>query len=257
MDSWKSTVAASLIDNVRIVKSKPETPRFHSKLTAFTILEDLKIWALWGYCVNRNDCLLSGFDTMTAPASRGFAFEQFESRVLLAVDAFQNGSTLYVIGDGTDDHVQIDGDSDSMVVRADDGFEAEFTGVQSVRVILGEGDDTLDVGLDSGFDISGTLFVDVGQGNDAVQFANANASFVVVSLGTGDDDSLSADATQSDGWLVVLGDPTDTIETDSRTRLTNGAVTVVLPDTIRLRGGGDSLRRPSARFRRSPCVPGN
>jgi hypothetical protein len=180
--------------------------------------------------VDSNGRLLNKVDDMTAPLSNGFGFERLESRVLLAVEAFQKGATLYVVGDDADDHVQLDGNGDSLTVRADNGFEAEFTGVQSVRVILGGGDDTLDVGVESGFDISGSLFVDSGLGNDAVQIANTTAGLIFVSLGTGDD-SLSVSNTQLTGWLVAIDDASGTVEIDpdSGTPISNGPITVVLP----------------------------
>jgi hypothetical protein len=182
---------------------------------------------------------------MTAPISNGFGFEQLESRVLLAVEAFQNGSTLYVVGDDADDHVQIDGDAESMTVRADDGFEAEFTGVQSVRVILGGGDDTLDVGAESGFDISGSLIVDAGLGNDVVQIANTSAGFVLVCLGAGED-SLSVSNTQLTGWLAAIDDSAGTVEIDpdSGTPITNGPITVVLPTSDAEEPESDPLETP-------------
>jgi hypothetical protein len=135
--------------------------------------------------------------------------ENLEHRAMLAGDVTTQfaGGNLVIRGDAEDNNIQIEASAEGdLVVSAGDSEtdspttidgETTFSGVSSVIVMLGDGDDTFEVG--SG-EVDGNVIVVAGAGDDTVTLGgDAEAS-------TGDD-SPGGDGGDDTGGNALAGDP--------------------------------------------------
>lgn len=134
-------------------------------------------------------------------AFRQRSVEALEERKYLSatMTLFNNGQTLSIVGDRSDDHILITQDSSGVHVTADSSPTRDFTGIDMIQVETVDGND--DVRVIYGFNPqpdppgmpfrAANLYVRLGNGNDTFNFDGQlphGAFLVGVDAGAGNDD---------------------------------------------------------------------
>jgi len=123
--------------------------------------------------------------------------ETLESRCTPAghVAAVLSGSTLVITGDAKDNAIQVEDSTGGVLVSGLSGTlinglaSVTFSGVSSLRIQMNQGNDVVYLGVDPGsLNLSGSLSVDLGAGDDQLTFINTYVGgSTSIKAGTGDD----------------------------------------------------------------------
>jgi hypothetical protein len=146
------------------------------------------------------------------PDTQIFGLERLEDRTLLAVSVVQNGAKLTITGDDDDNAVLLeDNGAGGIHLRVDEDIgsgdleiDADYYGVESIKIVLKGGDDEVFV---RGITIEQGITIDTGTGDDLVVFTHGDYFNEIdgnVSITTGDgDDEVAFAGVEVTGNLTI------------------------------------------------------